>query len=206
MPDFVIEQRYAPERICGVDEAGRGPWAGPVVAAAFLFLPEATPPEGLNDSKLLTAKRRAQLFEALHRRTDVAFGIAQASCEEIDALGIWNATQLAMRRAYATMPQKADRALIDGNLRPADFPCPTLPIIGGDGLSLSIAAASILAKVTRDRLMAEYARQFPHYGFEQHAGYGTRQHREAIAQYGVCPIHRRSYAPIREALRIQEAA
>lgn len=205
MPDFTLERSYAPARVCGVDEAGRGPWAGPVVAASAMFCDPQAIPIGLNDSKKLTAAARERLYAQL-LQTSIVYGIGIASVEEIDALNIWQATQLAMRRAMAAMPEPAELALVDGKLVPKGFPCPARAIIGGDGLSLSIAAASILAKVTRDRLMTRYASEYPEYGFERHAGYGTAQHRQALARHGICPIHRRSYAPIRALLMQGEAA
>jgi ribonuclease HII len=205
MPDFSIEMEQSFARICGVDEAGRGPWAGPVVAASVMFQASDASPHGLNDSKKLSRTAREQLFEQL-MATNIVYGIGIAPAEEIDHLNIWGATQLAMRRAVAAMPIAPEFALIDGKVNPKDFPCPTRAIVGGDGISLSIAAASILAKVTRDRLMDDYAKHYPHYGFERHAGYGTKRHQEALAEHGTCPIHRKSYAPIRALLTAKEAA
>lgn len=203
MPNLTHELSLAPARVCGVDEAGRGPWAGPVVAASVMFQPSDVIPAGLNDSKKLSRAARETLFDALMNAAaaqTLCYGIGIATAEEIDVLNIWGATQLAMRRAVAAMPIAPEFALIDGKITPKDFPCPTRAIIGGDGISLSIAAASILAKVTRDRMMDDYAREYPHYGFERHAGYGTKQHQEALAAHGHCPIHRTSYAPIRALL------
>ncbi len=199
MPHFDHELALAPARVCGVDEAGRGPWAGPVVAASVMFRANDAIPKGLNDSKKLSRAAREKLFAQL-LAGNICHGIGVASAEEIDALNIWGATQLAMRRAVDAMPEAPAFALIDGKVNPKDFPCPTRPIIGGDGISLSIAAASIFAKVTRDRMMDDYAKQYPHYGFERHAGYGTKRHQEALAAHGICPIHRTSYAPIRALL------
>jgi ribonuclease HII len=156
-------------------------------------------PSGLNDSKQLSRRARDVCYEALIA-TNIAHGIGIATAEEIDALNIWGATQLAMRRAVEALPTPPDIALIDGKIHPKPFMCKTHTIIGGDGVSLSIAAASILAKVTRDRLMDALAKHYPMYGFEKHAGYGTKQHREALALHGPCPAHRRSYAPIRALL------
>lgn len=204
-PNFSLELALAPTRVCGVDEAGRGPWAGPVVAASVMFVNIDDIPSGLNDSKKLKPAAREVLFGQL-MEMNVIHGIGIATAEEIDSLNIWQATQLAMRRAVEAMAERPEHALIDGNLKPAPFPCPVQPIIGGDGRSLSIAAASILAKVTRDRMMAEYALTYPEYGFERHAGYGTKRHQDALAAHGVCPIHRRSYAPIRAILEAREAA
>ena len=204
MPHLDMERELAPARVCGVDEAGRGPWAGPVVAAAVWFRDGDRIPEGLNDSKKLSRAARERLFAHI---TDgsICHGIGIATAQEIDTLNIWGATQLAMRRAVAALPEAPSFALIDGKLHPAGFPCPTRPIIGGDGISLSIAAASILAKVTRDRMMDAYATQYPMYGFERHAGYGTKQHIAALAEHGPCPLHRTSYAPIRALLRASAA-
>lgn len=199
MPHFELEMHYAPARVCGVDEAGRGPWAGPVVAAAVLFQTRDEIPDGLNDSKKLSRRAREQLFAQLMQAT-IAHGIGIASAQEIDTLNIWGATQLAMRRAVNALPLAPEIALVDGKLNPKPFACRTHPVVGGDGISLSIAAASILAKVTRDRLMDDLARLYPAYGFARHAGYGTAFHREALATHGPCPEHRRSYAPIRALL------
>jgi ribonuclease HII len=199
MPNLTHELALALPRVCGVDEAGRGPWAGPVVAASVMFHPNDAIPTGLNDSKKLSRAAREKLLEQL-LSAHILHGIGIASAQEIDALNIWGATQLAMRRAVAAMPIAPQFALIDGKIEPKDFPCPTRAIIGGDGVSLSIAAASIVAKVTRDRMMDDYAREYPQYGFDRHAGYGTKQHQEALATHGPCPIHRTSYAPIRAIL------
>ncbi len=205
MPHFDLETEHAPARVCGVDEAGRGPWAGPVVAACVMFAAPTQIPNGLNDSKKLKPASRDALYEAL-TQCGASYGIGQASAEEIDRLNIWQATQLAMRRAVEAMGVMPEFALIDGKLIPKPFPCLARAVIGGDGISLSIAAASILAKVTRDRMMAEYAQTYPEYGFERHAGYGTEYHQQALATHGICPIHRRSYAPIRAILERSEAA
>lgn len=198
MPHYKLEKSHAPRRVCGVDEAGRGPWAGPVVAASVYFANERAIPQGLNDSKKLTAKARDALAAELTARTnDILIGIGIASVEEIDTLNIWGATSLAMRRATLALPLAAEFALVDGKIKPRNFPCEALPVIGGDGISLSIAAASIIAKTHRDALMQQYAHEFPHYGFERHAGYGTAAHQAALAEYGPCAIHRRSFKPIR---------
>lgn len=197
MPHFELESAHHPFRVCGVDEAGRGPWAGPVVASAVLFHAH-TPIATVNDSKQLSRAAREAVFNAIFTQAHVGIGIA--SVEEIDALNIWGATSLAMRRAVAALNTQPDMALIDGKTHPRDFPCKTQTVVGGDAISYSIAAASIIAKVTRDRLMDEYAQAYPHYGFERHAGYGTKQHQEALKAHGICPIHRRSYRPIRALL------
>ncbi len=205
MPDWKIEDGHR-GLICGIDEAGRGPWAGPVVAGAAVFLTRNVAPEllaQLNDSKKLTAKKREYLYELLWQEEQaghVLCGIGEASAAEIDELNILQATFLAMRRAVEKLPQKPDIALIDGNRLPKDFPCANECFIGGDGRSYSIAAASILAKVYRDRLMSEMAKQYPHYGFEKNAGYGTKAHIDGLRQYGVTLQHRRSYRPIKEFL------
>ncbi|MFO0457146.1 MAG: ribonuclease HII [Alphaproteobacteria bacterium] len=197
---FTLElaARLAP--VCGVDEAGRGPWAGPVVAAAVIFS-DYVPIEGLNDSKQVAASRRIILYEQIMAQCSV--GVGQVSADEIDRMNIWRATELAMQRAVAALPVAAAFALIDGNRIPACLPCPSSAIIRGDSISPSIAAASIIAKVTRDQIMTDYARHYPHYGFERHAGYGTAQHQAALAAHGICPIHRRSFAPIRALLEAE---
>lgn len=205
MPDWKIEDGHR-GLICGIDEAGRGPWAGPVVAGAAVFLTREVSPEllaQLNDSKKLTAKKREYLYELLRQEEQaghILCGIGEASAAEIDELNILQATFMAMRRAVENLPQKPDIALIDGNRLPKDFPCANECFIGGDGRSYSIAAASILAKVYRDRLMSEMAKQYPHYGFEKNAGYGTKAHIEGLRLHGVTPQHRRSYRPIKEFL------
>lgn len=176
--------------ICGVDEAGRGPLAGPVCAAAVI-LPENTVIEGVNDSKKLTEKKREALFDVIKEKA-VAYSIAFASVEEIEEINILNAAMLAMKRAVETLPIPADFAYIDGNkLPPIDIDCEY--IIKGDAKSMSVACASILAKVTRDRLMLEYAKEYPQYSFEKHKGYGTRVHKEALLEHGPCEIHRMSF-------------
>ena len=182
--------------VAGLDEAGRGPWAGPVVAAAVVLEPDNIP-AGLNDSKKLTPEKRQALFPQIMERAIV--GIAQSEPERIDRCNILQASLWAMKQAEAGLRQRADYALIDGNKAP-ELPCPGECVVKGDGRSLSIAAASIVAKVTRDRLMIEIARDFPDYGFERHKGYGTRQHQLALARFGPCPHHRRSFAPIRALL------
>ena len=176
--------------ICGVDEAGRGPLAGPVCAAAVI-LPKGLELPGLNDSKKLTDKKRRELFPIIKEQA-VAYGIGLASHEEIDEINILQATYLAMERAIAQLEGKADFALIDGN-RAKDFGLPVRTVVKGDSLSASIAAASILAKVTRDDIMLEMAETYPEYGFEVHKGYGTKAHYEALRSHGHSPIHRMSF-------------
>ena len=176
--------------ICGVDEAGRGPLAGPVCAAAVI-LPRDLQIEGLNDSKKLTDKKRRELFDLITAQA-VSYGIAFADEKEIDEINILQATFRAMARAIAALDPKPQLALIDGN-RAADFGLPVRTVVKGDSLSASIAAASILAKVTRDRLMERYAETYPQYGFEVHKGYGTKRHYEALRAYGPCEIHRKTF-------------
>ncbi|WP_425062306.1 ribonuclease HII [Pyruvatibacter mobilis] len=196
-PDFSLELAADCAPVCGVDEAGRGPWAGPVVAAAVILDPDAIP-EGINDSKKLTEARRDAL--ACDIRASAFVGVGAASADEIDQLNIRQATFLAMRRAVAALPQPPAHALVDGRDAP-DIGCACEAVIKGDGRSLSIAAASIIAKTVRDRMMVELDMALPGYGFARHKGYGTRAHREALAQLGVTPHHRRSYAPIRAILQ-----
>ena len=175
---------------CGVDEAGRGPRAGPVCAAAVI-LPEHLQIPGLNDSKKLTDKKRRELFPVIQQQA-IAYGIGLASEAEIDEINILQATFLAMRRALEQLTVLPEIALIDGN-RETDFGLPVKTVVKGDSLSANIAAASVLAKVTRDNIMVELAQQYPEYGFEIHKGYGTKAHYEALRTYGPCPIHRRSF-------------
>ena len=189
--------------MAGVDEAGRGPLAGPVVAAAVI-LPDPQKfalPEGIDDSKALTPARRDEIFTGLRGTTTIGVGVA--SVDEIDTLNILQATMLAMTRAVRAMDQIPGLALVDGNRLP-DLPCPGDAIIGGDGLCLSIAAASIVAKVIRDRIMEGLARANPSYGWERNRGYGTSEHLGAIKSVGVTCHHRRSFAPVREAIEARE--
>ena len=176
--------------ICGIDEAGRGPLAGPVAAAAVI-LPYGIEIEGLNDSKKLSEKKREALFSQITEQA-LAFSIAYASPEEIDTYNILNATMTAMHRALAGLSIPADFALIDGNCA-RGFSVPTKTVVGGDGKSPSIAAASILAKVSRDRLCKELDRQYPEYGFGKHKGYGTKDHMEVLRRIGPCPAHRKTF-------------
>ena len=176
--------------VCGVDEAGRGPLAGPVCAAAVILPPHIEIP-GLNDSKKLTDKRRRELYPVIMEKA-VAYGIALASEGEIDSINILQATYLAMERALAQLSVRPDLALIDGN-RAKDFGLPVRTVVQGDSLSASIAAASVLAKVTRDDLMLKLAEEYPQYGFEIHKGYGTKAHYEALRTYGPSPVHRMSF-------------
>ncbi len=183
-----------PGPVAGVDEAGRGPWAGPVVAAAVI-LPAGPGPDGLNDSKKLSPARRETLFAALQHTAQIGVGVA--SVAEIEQHNVLAATFLAMTRALAALPVPPVTALIDGNRLPPDLACPARALIKGDGLSPPIAAASIIAKVTRDRMMSALARTHPGYGWERNMGYGTREHGEALARLGVTPHHRRGFKPVR---------
>ena len=196
LPDFQFETDAARQgalRIVGVDEVGRGPLAGPVTAAA-VWLDPAAIPDGLNDSKVLTAARRIALSAALFEVADVS--IAHASVDEIDEKNILRASHLAMLRAIAGLRILPDYALIDGNMIPRGLVCPSLAIVKGDMRSLSIAAASIVAKVARDAIMVDLAQQHPGYGWETNAGYPTLAHREALRILGVTPHHRRSFKPV----------
>lgn len=198
MPDLSLELALAQlrdcKRIAGVDEAGRGPLAGPVAAAAVI-LPTNFKCDGLDDSKKISPRKREQLFEQLTNDPRVLWAVATADHEEIDRFNILRATHLAMRRAVEGLGQPPDFCLIDG-LPVRDFPLPHDGIVKGDGISLSIAAASIIAKVTRDRIMAELDREFPQFGFAQHQGYGTKAHLEALRIHGPCRHHRRSFQPV----------
>ncbi len=195
-PDFSFEAAAAGP-VCGIDEVGRGPWAGPVVAAAVILDPLAIP-EGLDDSKRLSAARREALHDRLLARASV--GIGMASVEEIDAINILQASFLAMRRAVAALSPAPMFALVDGNRVPAGLPCEGRAVIGGDARVLSIAAASIVAKVTRDRIMVALSQQFPGYGWETNVGYGTAGHVSGLERLGVTQHHRRSFRPIHKML------
>lgn len=183
--------------VAGVDEAGRGPWAGPVVAAAVI-LDENHIPSGLNDSKKLNEARREQLYPHIYETSQVGVGII--SVEDIDQSNILKATMVAMAQAISNLPSPPAIALIDGNRCPPELDCPSQALVKGDQLSLSISAASIIAKVTRDRIMHAMALEFPQYGFEKHKGYGTKAHQQALTDHGVTPHHRRSFKPIRKIL------
>lgn len=200
MPDFLEELRLAEQAaryVAGVDEVGRGPLAGPVTAAAVILDPNNLP-DGLDDSKKLSASKRDVLFDQIIASADVC--VAHASVEEIDDLNILYASHLAMERAVAGLNRRPDHALIDGNMTPKALRCPATALVKGDGRSLSIAAASIVAKVTRDRLMVDLAQQHPGYGWEQNAGYPTKMHRDALAKFGVTPHHRRSFKTVHNML------
>ena len=190
---WAIEHSYFEQGlklICGVDEAGRGPLAGPVCAAAVILPPDIDIP-GLNDSKKLSDKKRRELFPIIQEKA-VAYGIAIADHTEIDEINILQATFLAMRRALEQLSIQPELALIDGN-RETDFGIPVRTVVHGDSLSASIAAASILAKVTRDDMMLQMAQLYPQYGFEIHKGYGTKAHYAALTEHGPCPVHRMSF-------------
>lgn len=200
MPDLSYEAQAratGAQCIAGTDEVGRGPLAGPVTAAAVILDP-ANIPDGLNDSKKLTAKQREHLAPIIHAVADVC--VVHISVEEIDRLNILRASHLAMERAVAGLRQRPDHVLVDGNRVPAGLTMPATAIIKGDAVSASIAAASIVAKIGRDALMVELAQHYPGYGWDKNAGYGTAQHREALLNLGVTPHHRRSFAPVRNML------
>ena len=191
--EYSLEMQAAQEGypvVCGVDEAGRGPLCGPVVAAAVI-LPAGLWIDGLNDSKKLTEKKREALFDVICSSA-VAYSVAQSTVEEINGSNILEATLLAMRRAIAGLSVPPDMALIDGNIS-RDFPLPVRAVIHGDAISPSIAAASILAKVTRDRMCLELDREYPMYGIAKHKGYGTRKHMDALRKYGPAPIYRTKF-------------
>ena len=200
MPSFKIE-KSTNGIVAGVDEAGRGPWAGPVIAAAVIADMNDFP-EGINDSKKLSSAKREALFWHIMEKCKV--GVGMASAQEIDELNILHASLLAMQRAVGLLPSIPDLVLIDGNKAPK-LQCKTMTIIKGDSKSLSIAAASIIAKVKRDRIMAELASQHPHYGWEKNAGYGTKLHQDGIASHGITPHHRRSFRPVREVVEGMQA-
>lgn len=191
---WAIQREIKEERgnlvICGVDEAGRGPLAGPVCAAAVI-LPDGYEIPGLNDSKQLTDKKRRELFPVIQEQA-IAYGIAMVDEKTIDEVNILNATFMAMKDAIAQLSVQPDLALIDGN-RTTDFGVEALAVVKGDAQDASIAAASILAKVTRDTLMEKMDEEYPQYGFAVHKGYGTRRHYDAIREFGMCPIHRRTF-------------
>ena len=199
-PNFAYEEclhRAGQLRVAGVDEAGRGPLAGPVVAAAVVLDP-ARLPDGLNDSKALTVSKRLALLPLILAQAEV--GIGEASVAEIDEMNILRASHLAMCRAIEALPSAADHVLIDGNLIPRDLTLPATAVVKGDSLSLSIAAASIVAKTRRDAIMWDLAQQYPGYGWERNQGYPTKCHKEALRNLGVTPHHRRSFKPVHNIL------
>ena len=183
--------------VAGIDEAGRGPLAGPVVCAAVI-LPLSIFPTGLDDSKKLTPRRRELLYVELTRNPEIRWSVVSIASEEIDRLNILRATHLGMRRAWEKLDPHPVHVLIDG-LPVSDFPCAQTALVGGDGISLSIAAASVIAKVERDRAMLEYDQLYPEYGFAKHKGYPTAAHFAKLREHGPCPIHRRSFSPVAQA-------
>lgn len=202
MPDFSFENKYS-YPVAGIDEAGRGPLAGPVVAGAVVILNKNLPQElllSLDDSKKLSPTKREKLYNLLYEQQklgNLLIGVGEASAQEIDDINILQATFLAMKRAFMALSEKPAAALVDGNQHPKNFPVLTQTVIKGDSLSYSIAAASIIAKVTRDRHMAELAKKYPYFGFEKNAGYGTKAHLEGLKSYGAIEgVHRFSFNPV----------
>lgn len=206
MPDFEFENSVE-GLVAGVDEAGRGPWVGPVVAGCVVFLAKEVHPyliENLNDSKKISKKKREKLYEVLLEEKEKGNLLAEvgvASAKEIDEKNILNATFEAMKRAILNTGIKPDLVLIDGNRVPKNFDYQAKAVVKGDAKSYSISAGSIMAKVYRDKLMEDMAKVYPNYGFEKNAGYGTKEHIEALKKYGITPEHRKSYAPIKEFLK-----
>ncbi|MEM7731249.1 MAG: ribonuclease HII [Pseudomonadota bacterium] len=199
-PDFTLEHAAGARgfaRIAGIDEVGRGPLAGPVTAAAVILDPTRIP-AGLNDSKKLTARKRAALHDQIMEAAEVS--VAHASVEEIEDINILRAAHLAMTRAIRGLPRPPDYALIDGNMIPKNLTVPAKAVIKGDARSASIAAASIVAKVTRDRIMMDLAQQYPGYGWDTNVGYGSKKHIDALANLGVTPHHRRYFKPVHNIL------
>lgn len=193
-----ISDVYSGDLIAGTDEAGRGPLAGEVVAAAVILDP-SRPIDGLADSKKLSEKKREALFIEIQEKA-LAYGIASASIEEIDEINILHASMLAMSRAVGLLSVAPEHVLVDGNRIPLNLPCPAEAVVKGDARQAAISAASILAKVTRDRDIVEASKIYPEYGFEKHKGYPTAQHLEALRQHGITPIHRRSFGPVKKIL------
>ena len=205
MSDDCAGRRGHPRLVAGIDEAGRGPLAGPVVVAAVVFAPGRTPVNGLDDSKQLSAERREALYPRIAERA-LAWHVVFIEVDEIDRINIFQATLLGMRRALEGVLAVATAAepllaRIDGNVVPPGLPCAAEAIVGGDASDRAIMAASILAKVARDRHMRELHQRWPEYGFDEHKGYATPAHRAALARFGPCPAHRRSFAPVRELLQ-----
>ena len=205
MPDFSIEDGCK-GAVCGIDEAGRGPWVGNVVAGAVVIMSRDLCPEllqNLNDSKKLSKTKREKLYALLReaeKQGQISIGVGEATPAEIDEYNILQATFMAMRRAVENLPKQPDFAIIDGNRAPKNFPLPVKTVVKGDARSYSISAASIVAKVYRDAEMEQLAQKYPYYGFEHNAGYGTKDHIEGLKQHGVIPEHRKSYKPIKEFL------
>lgn len=197
MPDFTLENAIE-GNVCGLDEVGRGPLAGPVIASCVYIKDQSLPfLAEVNDSKKLSEKKRIRLFDKI--TSNCVYGVGVCSIDEIDELNILQASLLAMRRAYEDMAMICDHALIDGN-KLANLPCPSTAVVKGDSVSLSIAAASIVAKVTRDEIMKELHEEYPEYGWASNAGYGSKKHRDAIHEIGVTPHHRKSFMPVRQIL------
>lgn len=192
-PNLALEKELG-GLVAGIDEAGRGPWAGPVVAAAVIIKSKTL--GGVDDSKKLDKEKREKLFEVIQERCIIGVGIVEPA--EIDRLDILGATYLAMRIALENLPEKPDHAIIDGNRLPRNLPCPARTLIKGDAKSKSVAAASIIAKVTRDRIMQKLHEEFPHYGWDNNVGYGTRAHIEGLKKHGFTIHHRKSFAPVLE--------
>ncbi len=207
MPDFLLEDEVGKGVVAGVDEAGRGPWVGPVVAGCAVFVSREVNMlllDNLNDSKKLSKKKRVILYDLLHQeahRGTMRLGIGLVSAQEIDNINILNASFLAMKRAIENANVDPDLVLVDGNRTPKDFGYSARAVVKGDAKSYSVAAASILAKVYRDRLMEKMAVQYPGYGFEKNAGYGTKTHIEGLKKLGITPEHRKSYAPVKKFLK-----
>lgn len=205
LPTFELEEAMMMEHygpVAGIDEAGRGPWAGPVVVAAVVLNPDCIP-EGINDSKMLTPEVREELYFEIMATSCV--GIAIGNVRRIDKINILQASLWGMRLAYRALALPIGSALIDGNLIPRRFPAKARAVVGGDALSLSVAAASIIAKVTRDRIMVKLSRRYRRYGWESNKGYGTPEHARAVKKHGVCTHHRRSFSPVERAIRLLEA-
>ncbi|HXF87331.1 MAG TPA: ribonuclease HII [Xanthobacteraceae bacterium] len=203
-PSFEIEAALMDQYggpVAGIDEAGRGPWAGPVVVAAVILNPDRIP-QGLNDSKQLTAEEREERYAEIMATSIVSVAIGPV--KQIDRINILQASLWGMRKAYRGLQVPAGAAIIDGNIVPKRFPCKARAVVCGDALSLSVAAASIVAKVTRDRMMVKLSRRYRRYAWDSNKGYGTREHAEAIKKHGVCIHHRRSFSPIERALRLLE--
>ena len=206
MPSFEFEDKLN-GLVVGIDEAGRGPWAGPVVAGAVVFLKRNIDNfllDNLNDSKKLSIKKREILYDKIMQakeKGDLRVGIGQASAEEIDNMNILQATFLAMQRAFGALECKPDFAIVDGNQKPERISCDCITLVKGDALSYSVAAASVVAKVYRDKVMADLAKKYPYYGFEKNAGYGTKAHVEGLSKHGIIQgIHRVSYKPVQKFL------
>jgi len=203
--DAVLSARQGPRLVAGVDEAGRGPLAGPVAVAAVVFDPARPRINGLDDSKALTALRREQLYDRIIERA-LAYKIIMVGVADIDSLNIFQATMQGMRLSVEGVAHVAQFARIDGNKIPKGLPCPAEALVGGDAIDRSIMAASILAKVSRDRYMLELHQRHPEYGFDQHKGYGTPFHLAALKAHGPCLEHRRSFAPVRDALGVLDGS